>query len=182
MARESPPVHPLLPVLLAAAQGVFPAVDGGVSFCSPLPGGLDAVVSFTGHAYVATALPRGAFDDVPLDGYGSALHPAVLLRLAGPRGRVGDTDAVLVRSGTGGGDLPQRVDLDEHPRVRHARALRADVRVHGDDRGLITLGRGLAGRTEISVPAGDAVVNQIVTLTTTNRAISGETAGCRPAQ
>ncbi|MFB9320976.1 DUF4307 domain-containing protein [Cryptosporangium minutisporangium] len=38
------------------------------------------------------------------------------------------------------------------------------------------------GRTEISVPAGDAVVNQIVTLTTTKRAISGETAGCRPAQ
>ncbi len=148
---ESLPVHPLLPVLLAAAGSTFPPVDGRVGFLPPLPGGLEAVVSFTGHAYVATSLPQKALADLALDGYGSALHPAVLLRIAGPHGEVGDTDAILVRPGIGGGHLPRRADLDDHPRVRHARALRTHVRVHGDQRGLITLSRGLAGRTELSV-------------------------------
>lgn len=154
MSSEGVQAHPLLPVLLATARGAFPAVDGLVSFLPPLPGGLEAVVSFTGHVYVVTSLPEEAFTDVGLDGYGSAVHPSVLLRMAGPHGCAGDTDVMLVCSGIGGGDLPQRANLDDHPRVRHARALRTDVRVHGDERGLIALSRGLAGRTELSVEVG----------------------------
>ena len=42
--------HPLLTVLLRAAEGIFPAVDGQVDFLPGLPGGLRHVVSFTGHA------------------------------------------------------------------------------------------------------------------------------------
>lgn len=40
---------------------------------------------------------------------------------------------------------------DAHPRVRYARELRRDVRVFADDRGLITIGRGLGGRHELGV-------------------------------
>ncbi|HEV7625968.1 MAG TPA: hypothetical protein VGO89_05685, partial [Streptomyces sp.] len=63
-------------------------------------------------------------------------------------------DATLVARGTGGRGttqrLPQRTDLDEHPRVRHARELRTHVRTYGDERGLVTLAEGLAGRLELS--------------------------------
>ncbi len=143
--------HPILPLLLAAAGGTFPAVDGQAVFLPPLGPDLQAVVSFTGHAVVASALPKSEFADLDLDGFGSALHPAVLQRLAGRHGNVGVIDVTLAGHGSGGGTLPERGELDHHPRVRHARALREQVRVYGDERGLVTLGRGLAGRSELSV-------------------------------
>jgi len=138
--------HPLLAVLLDAARGVFPPADGQVVFLPPLEGGLSAVVSLTGRAYVASVRP------VPgLDGFGSALRPAVLAALAGPGGEVDTLDVTLAARGLGGGRLPVRTDLDEHPRVRRARVWRTGIRVHGDERGLVTIARGLAGRTELSV-------------------------------
>lgn len=143
--------YPLLEVLHAAARGDFPPADGRAIFVSPPGDGLEAVVSFTGHAVLATALPESSFEDLALDGFGAALQPQTLVRLSGPRGIVGLIDALLVARGVGGGLLPERTDLDDHPRVRHARALRRHVRVHGDDRGLITMGEGLAGRLELSV-------------------------------
>ncbi len=69
----------------------------------PLPGGLEAVMSFTGHAVLAARMVRADFAGLALDGFGAALHPAVLLRLAGPRGAVGVVDATLVGRGLGGG-------------------------------------------------------------------------------
>ncbi|HET7385540.1 MAG TPA: hypothetical protein VFJ19_02615 [Nocardioidaceae bacterium] len=145
--------HPLLPALLAAARGTFPPVDGQAVFAPPLPGGLEAVVSFTGHAVLATELTQARFADLAIDGLGTALHPEVLLRLAGARGTIGVVDVTLVGHGLGGGQLPARTDLDDHARVRQARSLRRNVRVHGDDRGLVTLAEGLAGRLEMSVEA-----------------------------
>ena len=150
-AATAPVPHPLLPLLLSAASGAFPAVDGRAVLVPPLPGGLQAVVSFTGHAVIATGLDERDFSGLHLDGFGSALHPDVLQRLAARGGGVGVIDATLVGRGTGGGDLPELVDQDKHPRVRHARALRQQVRVHGDERGIVTLSHGLAGRTELSV-------------------------------
>jgi hypothetical protein len=73
--------------------------------------------------------------------------------MAGPRGVVGVVDATLAARGLGCGNLPARADLDDHPRVRHALSLRRRVRVHGDERGLVTLAEGLAGRLELSVEA-----------------------------
>lgn len=143
--------HPLLPVLLAAAAGRFPPADGEVAFVPPLRPGLEAVLSLTGRAYLATELRPADLGDVPLDGFGAALAPGVLTRLAGDAGEVGVLDATLVGRGAGGARLPARDDLDDHLRVRHALAVREDVRVHGDARGLVTLARGLAGRTELSV-------------------------------
>ena len=137
--------HPLLDVLHAAAGGVFPPADGQAVFLPPLPRGAAAVVSLTGRVYLATDRR------VPgLDGFGSALQPEVLRRIAGER-EVGTLDVTLVARGRGGGALPVRTDLDDHPRVRQARALRDSVRVYGDERGLVTVAAGLAGRAEMSV-------------------------------
>jgi hypothetical protein len=146
-------MHPLLDIWSAAADGRFPPVDGGCSFVPPFAGGLEGVVSFTGHVFLATALDEPSFADLRLDGFGEALQPAVLQRLAGPHGVVGVQDATLVARGRGGGRLPIRHDLDDHPRVGHARQLRQGLRVHGDDRGLVTIGTGHAGRIEMSVEA-----------------------------
>lgn len=141
-------VTPLLEVLLSAAAGAFPPADGRAVFLPPLPNGQQAVVSLTGRAYLATEhrIPN-------LDGFGSALHPDVLRQLAGPTGEIGTLDVTMAAHGLGDGELPARDDLAEHPRVRHARALRQAVQVYGDERGLVTVAEGLAGRTEISVEA-----------------------------
>lgn len=150
-------MHPVLRALLDAADGRFPPVDG---VCEVVPSwrpDLSAVVSFTGHALVATGAPQ-RLRDVELDGFGRALHPGVLAAIAGYPAEIGVLDVVLVARGVeGGAALPPRDDLDDHPRVVHARAIRDDVRVFGDERALLTLGRGVAGRTELSVELlGDA--------------------------
>lgn len=156
------PPHPLLDVLHAAADDRFPPVDGGVTFVPPLAGGLHGVVSFTGSAFVATNQPAEEFADLHLDGFGAALRPAVLLRLAGRGGEVGVVDVTLVARGLGGGELPVRGDLGDNRRVRHARTWRRHVRVYGDDRGLVTLARGVAGRTEMSVEVSPDLQGQRV--------------------
>jgi hypothetical protein len=148
-------VHPLLALLLDAADGRFPRVDGSVTVLPPLGGGLEAAVAFTGHAVVATALPQEQVLALGPDGYGGAMAPDFLRGLAGA-GWIGVLDAVLSNRGRGGGRLPVRSDLDDHPRVQHARSLRSDVTVYGDERGLITLGRGVAGRLELSIEVDGA--------------------------
>jgi hypothetical protein len=159
--------HPLLAVLVAAADGVFPPVDGGCTVLPSLGGGLECSVALTGHAYVATSLPAGEVLARGPDGFGGSVSADFLRWLAGPTGTIGVLDVTLVARGTGAADRPgaaggagpgrvplaERRDADGHPRVRHARDLRREVRVHGDERGLVTLGRGLAGRCELSIEA-----------------------------
>jgi RimJ/RimL family protein N-acetyltransferase len=152
-------VHRLHRVLLDAAGGQFPPVDGGVDVAVPMAGGHHAVVEFTGHSFVLTDRDR---DDVlarGADGFGGASHPDLLRWLAGPDGWIGSHDAVLAARGTGGGRLVERDDLDDHPRVVRSRHHRRDVDVYGDETGVVTIGRGLVDRLEVSVevfPAGMA--------------------------
>ena len=152
-------VHELHRVLLDAVDGRFPAIDGGVDIAAPMAGDHHAVVEFTGHSYVLTHRDR---DDVlarGADGFGGASHPDLLRWLAGPDGWIGSHDAVLAARGTGGGRLAGRDDLDDHPRVVRSRHHRRDVDVYGDETGVVTIGRGLVDRLEVSVevfPAGMA--------------------------
>jgi hypothetical protein len=144
--------HPLLMFFLDAADGRFPPVDGRVTVLPPLPAGLECSVAFTGHAVVATALTDRAVHEQKPDGFGASLSPDFLRHLAGPHGWIGVTDATLTARGTGGSSrLQPLTDADDHPRVRHARELRSNVTIHGDERGLITLAHGLAGRRELSI-------------------------------
>jgi hypothetical protein len=143
--------HPLAGVLRDAADGVFPPADGVAELLPPDAAGTCAILSFTGHAYVLTEQPADALTDLALDGYGAATHPRALLRLAGG-GTIGSLDVVLVRHGAGGSSpLTERTDLEHHPRVERARHHRRDVHVLGDDRGFVTIGRGLVDRVELSV-------------------------------
>ncbi|MDP3315475.1 MAG: hypothetical protein Q8M47_05350, partial [Devosia sp.] len=98
--------------------------------------------------------------------------PDFLRWLAGPNGFTGVIDVMLFARGTGRPALPVRTDLDHHPRVQYARQYRSDVVVHGDERGLITIGAGLGGRRELSVEAsshnkghGTALIAEAVNLT-----------------
>ncbi|MGW1028140.1 hypothetical protein ACWD4J_31370 [Streptomyces sp. NPDC002577] len=147
-----PEPHPLLGHFTAAAEGRFPPADGGVTVLPPLPGGLECSVAFTGHAFVATALSSRHVASWHPDGFGASLAPDFLRRLAGPEGWIGVIDATLTARGTGGTPhLAELTDVNDHPRVLHARGLRTRVRVYGDERGLITVADGLAGRRELSI-------------------------------
>jgi hypothetical protein len=146
--------HPLLALFTAAADGRFPPADGTVAVLPPLPGGLECSVGFTGHAVVATALSDAEVRALEPDAFGGSMSAAFLQALAGPGGTTGCLDAVLVAPGTGGPPrLPELTgpEATDHPRVRYATGLRTGVRVHGDERGLITLADGLAGRRELSI-------------------------------
>jgi hypothetical protein len=144
--------HPVGVALAAAVEGRFPPVDGAAELVPPDADGTCAVVCFTGHAFVLTDRPADEVLAFAPDGYGAAMHPALLVALARPGREIGSTDVVLVRAAVGGGtDLRDRGDLSDHPRVRRAIGHRRDVRVLGDDRGLVTIGNGLVGRTELSV-------------------------------
>ncbi|OMI40906.1 hypothetical protein [Streptomyces sparsogenes] len=144
--------HPLLALFRDAADGRFLPADGQVTILPALPRGLECSLAFTGHAVIATALPGSEVQSQGPDGYGGSLAPDFLRYLAGQDGRVGALDAVLVARGTSGSPrLPECLDADDHPRVRYARELRTGVRVYGDERGLVTLADGLAGRREISI-------------------------------
>jgi hypothetical protein len=145
--------HPLLDFLTAAAAGRFPPVDGGVTVLPPLAGGWECSVAFTGHAVVATARSADEVMAQRPDGFGGSMAPDFLRWLAGPQGFIGVLDVMLVARGTGRPTLPLRTDLDDHPRVQYARQYRPDVVVHGDERGLVTIGAGLGGRRELSVEA-----------------------------
>jgi GNAT superfamily N-acetyltransferase len=142
--------HPLAAVLRDAAAGRFPPVDGLVEVVPPYLDGVEAVVSFTGHAVVATRLPLSALVAAGADGFAGATSIPVMTLLSGRGGTVDVLDALLAAPGTGGGTLPARPDLEQHPRVGYARAWRRDVRVFGDERGMVTLSRGLGGLPELS--------------------------------
>jgi GNAT superfamily N-acetyltransferase len=125
-------------------------VDGLVEVVPPYLHGVEAVVGLTGHAVIATTLHLQALLDAGADGFAGATSIPVMTRLAGPGGAVDVLDALLVARGTGAGTLPPRPDLDAHPRAGYARLWRRDVRVFGDERGLVTLSRGLGGLLEVS--------------------------------
>jgi hypothetical protein len=140
-----------LPILIAAADGSFPPVDGSVTYLPAHDDGLESIVSFTGHAYVSSRLGSEHLADLKPDGLGAVLNPEVQLRMAGPEGSIGVIDVTMVARGMGGGTLPRRHDIDDHPRVRYARSLRRSVAVYGSNEGLVTIGLGLAGRNEMSI-------------------------------
>lgn len=162
-------MNQLLRALLDAANNGFPSVDGRITVLPPLAAPpesaaagyeINAVVAFTGHAFIATSVDEASLIAAGADGYGGASSSDVLRLIAGPSipgcaAQIGVLDATLVGRGLGGGaiSLEECSDFDDHRRVRHARALRHDVRVFADERGLVTIATGLAGRPEISVEA-----------------------------
>lgn len=150
--------HPLATILEEAAFGRFPRQDGSLVFLPAPEPYRGAVVAFTAHSFIATDVDSDELTvQLPSDDFGAPVS-APFLAWLGQRIQTapGVLDAVLVHFGGGDGvglPLVPRDDLAEHPRVARARGQRSDVQVFSDPdkRGLVTLGRGLVGRWEISL-------------------------------
>ena len=147
-------------MLAAAAAGSYPAADGTVRVCPP-HGDTHAVVAFSAHTVLLTDRPTAEVADRRLDAYGGSMQPQHLLWLADARA-IGSLDVVLAhRAGGTGQTLTELDDLATHPRVARALLHRRDVRVAVNEHGLVTIGRGLVDRWELSVELRhDAVPGQ----------------------
>lgn len=145
-------VHPIGHVLIAAADGRFPAADGASERVAPLPDSREAVLDMTAHAFVATALSERELAPWSPDGLGRALDPAFLVFLAGRDGRIGSHIVVLVRRAIGGGtSMAPSEHHSDHPRVRRVNRRLTKAEVFADERGLIAVGENILGCTEVSL-------------------------------
>ena len=144
----------MIELLHAAARGSFPPGDGRTDVVGAVAGAPAAVLSFTAHHVVAADVPAGEvlarIDPQDLKG---PLAPGVLAWLAERTGLVaGSLDIVLAWvSGADGGAPVREVEPGDHPRVIRARRWRSELRVFEGDGGMVLIGRGLAGRLELSV-------------------------------
>lgn len=93
--------HPFLLVLIGTARGIFPKDDGTFRLLPPLPDGREAVVCFTGCAYVCSKESLESLARLGCDGLGGALGPTLLLHLAGPSGKMHEIDVTLAALGQG---------------------------------------------------------------------------------
>ncbi|HJQ75086.1 MAG TPA: hypothetical protein VJ814_09380 [Gaiellaceae bacterium] len=145
----------LADLLDAAARGAYPEADGRVEVLPSPPGLADAVVAFTAHTVVAADVdPADVAAQLPADSLSAPLQPPFLGWLAGQlRSEAGSVDVLLVA-----GDVRAEVELVEveeadHPRLQRAHRYRSEVRVYepAGGGGLVIVGRGLAGRHEVSI-------------------------------
>jgi GNAT superfamily N-acetyltransferase len=147
----------LAALLDGAAHGRFPPADGTLAI-APAPAPYrGAVVAFTAHTVVAADIPpEEVRARLPADDLGAPMAPPFLAWLGHRLGRrPGHVDVVLVHRGW----LSSSVSMvpaqhgDGHPRVARALHQRQHVQVYTDapERGVVTLGRGLVGRWELSL-------------------------------
>jgi hypothetical protein len=183
-------VHPIAEALSSAATGDFPSVDGTWHRVEPWRPGVEGVLAFTGHAYLALEpdVRDSEVEALGADGFGGASNPRLVSRLASG-GWIDSLDVVLVARGLGGdAALVPRSDLRNHPRAEHATAVRSSVTTYGyavhGDRTLVTLSTGLGGLPEIGVEtdpakdhAGSAVVRDALTLVSKEQVV---VAACAP--
>ncbi|BFU46452.1 GNAT family N-acetyltransferase [Krasilnikovia sp. MM14-A1004] len=122
-----------------------------------------AVASFPGHVVVAADVDR-PFVESFTDGNDLAapLGPQFLgaleerLRLA-----AGSTDVVLLAASGEGDPLPDLKPVPDstHPRAVRARLHRSDVQVWSCGPGIVVVGRGVAGRWEVSIEVDEDARN-----------------------
>ena len=147
----------LLRLLEDAARGSPPATDGVVEVWPAPDGPVDAVLAFTAHHVVAAGVDPGLVAERLPDGdLGAPMSPGFLWWLGERLGSVpGSPDVVLAAEGVGG-DPPLALrpvaGPDRHPRAARAARFRGDLQVwtDPDGAGVVVLGRGLAGRREVS--------------------------------
>jgi len=144
--------------LYGAARGRFPPADLAVEILGPPAGRADAVVAFSGHNLVAAAVdPDEVRAHLPNGDPGAPMSPAFLTWLGTRLGsEPGVLDVVLVAAADEASDAPPLVprdDADAHDRVQRALRYRSEVEVYSDreQTGVVILGRGLAGRLEVSI-------------------------------
>ncbi|HWC41666.1 MAG TPA: GNAT family N-acetyltransferase [Actinomycetota bacterium] len=157
----------LLRLLEDAAGGVPPAADGMVEVWPAPDGPVDAVLAFTAHHVVAAGVdPDLVAARLPDGDLGAPMSPGFLGWLGERLGsHPGSLDVVLAAPGLGGDpplDLRPVEGPGRHPRAARARRYRRDLRVwtDPDGAGVLVLGRGLAGRRELSFEVDPARRNR----------------------
>jgi RimJ/RimL family protein N-acetyltransferase len=151
--------HPLARILEAAVEGRFPPADGSVCVLPPWDGPADAVVAFSAHSLIIADLdPTEVQRKLPSDDPGAPMSAAFLgwLRTRLATRSPGIHDLVVAAPGLGEGSSPEliaREDLWTHPRVVSGSRLRSNLRLYSDRESVavLTLGKGLVGRTEVSI-------------------------------
>ncbi|MFI1166838.1 GNAT family N-acetyltransferase [Streptomyces sp. NPDC020801] len=151
-------------VLDAAAHGVLPPADGRTTVVpqhSPRDAG---VIAFTAHSVVFTdEEPRWVYDTlraVDCDPLAATMNARFLSALLDRTGRAHDTiDALLVADPLPGRPRPALAKIADpaHPRAGYARRRRDGVRAWAAEGGVVLLGRGVAGRLEVSVEVDEGV-------------------------
>jgi GNAT superfamily N-acetyltransferase len=146
---------PLAAVLDGVATGRFPPADGGVTIVPP-PSARDAgVIGFTAHAVIfIDADPGWVAAQLPAGDLSGPLTPAFLQALCTRTNRrAHSTDMLCIApSLPGPPDIALTPEPDlAHPRVARALRYRDEVRAWRADRGVVLIGRGVAGRWEAAV-------------------------------
>ena len=149
-------------ILDAATAGQFPPADGGTTVV-PQPSPRDAgVLALTAHTVIFLdedpAWIRATLAGLDCDALAATMNPLFLAALLHRTGRVAETIDMLAAAPARPGPPPLRLSQQDqdHPRVRRARTRRDDVRVWSAHGGVLTLGRGVAGRWEVSVEVDEA--------------------------
>jgi GNAT superfamily N-acetyltransferase len=135
-----------------------PPADGGVTIIEPPDERSLGVFAFTAHHVISAPVePDWVRSTLPADDLSAPLNPPFLGALAKYTGRVvNNIDAVFLAPPGGRAlDLRPADELD-HARADRAREHRAEVRVWTVAGGMVTLGRGVAGRWEVSVEVDEA--------------------------
>lgn len=145
----------LAAILDGVAAGRFPPADGGVTIV-PQPSTRDAgVIGLTAHSVIFTdADPAWVTAQLPPGDLSAPLSPPFLHALSSRTGlHVHTIDMVCLAGPLPGkpGIALAREPASDHPRVARALRYRDDVRSWRADGGVVTIGRGIAGRWETSV-------------------------------
>jgi hypothetical protein len=165
-AAEGSP-HPLSALFARLAHGVYPPADGATEAMPRAVGTVAAVLAFTGHCVVAADVdPTWVATMCPPWRLSAAYAPEFLTALG--KRMSGHPQALDVLLGAPAEDGPPKLalspthDLDAHPRVARSYRMRSDVSVYQteDGAGLLTLGRGLAGRWEAGFEVAEGARNR----------------------
>lgn len=147
-----------LAAIMADVEAGVPVVADSAYFVVPQPGPRAAAVcAFTGVSVVAADVEaEWVAARLPADDLSAPLNPPFLRALEDKLARrVNNLDIVLMSAPQPGPpSLPLReLSSSTHPRVRRAQRYRDDVRVWETEsgRGVVIVGRGLAGRWEVAV-------------------------------
>ncbi|WP_127500007.1 GNAT family N-acetyltransferase [Actinoplanes solisilvae] len=153
----------LVEILRAAAHGSFPPPDGSTTVV-PQPSERDAgVLALTAHTVIFLdedpAWIHATLTGLDTDPLAAAMNPVFLAALLARTGRHADTiDLLTAAPALPGPPLLPLIEQDQdHPRVRRALRHRDDVRTWTTPGGVLTLGRGVAGRWEVSIEVSEDV-------------------------
>jgi hypothetical protein len=160
-------LHPLSALFADLGHGGYPPADGVTEAMPSAAGAVAAVLAFTGHCVVAADVDSDWVATMcPPWRLSAAYAPEFLAALA--KRTAGRPQALDVLLGAPAQDGPPELALsrthalDAHPRVARSYRVRTDVSVYQteDGAGLLSLGRGLAGRWEAGFEVAEGARNR----------------------